>query len=45
MGISAALPTFLHVTLFISSLGRKIKITLFPNKATEPTSKDDALKD
>jgi hypothetical protein len=45
MGISAALPTFLHVTLFISSLMRKVKIILFPKKATESASKDEVLKD
>ena len=45
MGISAALPTFLHVTLFISSLVRKIKITLFPKKAIEPISQDEVMKD
>jgi hypothetical protein len=45
MGISAALPTFLHVTLFISSLLRKIKIILSPKKATGSVSKDEVLKD
>jgi hypothetical protein len=41
MGISAALPTCLHLGLFISSIVQKTRLTLFPSKSVESDSKKE----
>ena len=45
MGISAALPTCLHLGLFISSLLQKIKLTFFPAKVEALQQKEEKSAD
>jgi uncharacterized protein with PQ loop repeat len=45
MGISAALPTCLHLGLFISSLLQKIKLTFFPAKVEALQQKEEKSTD
>ena len=41
MGISAALPTCLHLGLFLSSIFQKTRLTLFPSKSVDSDTKKD----
>lgn len=45
MGISAALPTCLHLGLFISSLFQKIRLTFFPPKLEDSSPKGEKPND